>query len=498
MAEAGKMAKRIVKKSKNNGVFIVNRLPAIISILHRVMLGDFTRRVKVSQKEDNFRKLLVTLNLIIESFQRVKKEKQEVEKEAKKHSLELDNIKQALLNITDDLNKEKIRLEKEKIKDEAILGSIGDGVVVTDNNRKIILMNKSARRILNSKSSVGKDFFKVWSMEDENGHEVPADKQPIQLALSSARITTTTVATTGAQYYCVRKDGTKFPIAVTVSPVILKGKTIGVVHVFRDVSKEKEIDKVKSEFVSIASHQLRTPLSITKWHLEAIKEEEYFKNAPKTSLAYLNEIYKSNERLISLVHSLLSVSRIDQRRIKNNPQETDIVQLIKDTIKEISPVAAKENIKFYLVVKPDDLQTMFIDPFQFHEVIETLLINAIEYNIPSGRVEITVDKKTDDILLISIKDTGIGLSQEDQKKLFTKFFRSKKAVSKNPDGSGLGLFIVKSYIEAWGGKVFVESQEGRGSTFIITIPLNKARKELIRLQSPEATVNTDRKGVAKN
>lgn len=482
MIMVDKMTKGAIKKSKDYRGFVIERLSTIVPILQKMALGDCAERIKVPRKKDDFTEFLVALNLTIENFQKAKEEKKKFEKETERHSLEMDNVKQALLNITDDLSKEKIKLEKEKTKDEAILGSIGDGVVVTDNYGKIIMMNKSAEEMLNSKSAVGKNFFNVWSVEDENGHKVPTDKRPIQLALSSTR-TTTTTTTTGPQYYCVRKDGTKFPVAITVSPVILEGKIIGAAHVFRDITKAKEIEKVKSEFVSIASHQLRTPLGITKWHLEAIKEESCFKNASKTTLTYLNEIYNSNERLISLVRSLLSVSRIDQGQIKDNPQNTDIAQLIKDTVKEMNLLATTKNIRLDLVIKPNGLPTMFIDPLRLHEVIENLIANAIEYNIPSGSVEVIVDKKKDDMLLISVKDTGVGLSEKDQKKLFTKFFRSEKAVLKNPDGSGLGLYVVKSYIEAWGGKVFVESQEGKGSTFTITIPF-KVRRESTRLQSP--------------
>jgi len=270
----------------------------------------------------------------------------------------------------------------------------------------------------------------------------------------------------------VRKDKTRVPIAITVTPIKLGGKTTGAIVIFRDIAREKEIDRAKNEFVSLASHQLRTPLGIAKWYMEALMGEKYLSNAPKIAREYLDEVYKSNERLLSLVRDLLSISRIDQGKVRDTPELTNITQLIKDIIKAMSILARKSNITLHLDLKKTNIPSLLIDPLRLQEVIENLIANAITYSKSSGNVEVIVDTKHESILIM-VKDEGIGISQTEKAKLFTKFFRSEKASVKNTEGSGLGLYVVKSYIDGWHGTIDVESSEGKGSTFTISLPLTK-------------------------
>jgi len=382
-----------------------------------------------------------------------------------------ENTKKAMLNVLDDLETAKFEIETEKVKAEATLASIGDGVVATDSEARIAVINKSAEDLLHCKSAqvLGKKFFEVWKTEDNNGRSIPTAKLPIQLALSSAKVVST-------KYCYVLKDKTKFPVALTVTPIIMGKKVEGAIEVFRDIAKEMEINKAKTEFVSLASHQLRTPLGIIKWYLESVREQSYFKDAPKKAFSYLQEIYKNNERIIILVRDLLSVSRIDQGQVKDNPESIDLAPFVKYIVREMNIIAAKKNIRINLENKVSDLPKLWIDKVRLREVIENLIVNAIEYNISSGEVRVVLDKKTDNTLLISVIDSGIRISSEDQKNLFTKFFRTEKGSTFNTEGSGLGLYVVKSYVGDWGGKVFVESEEGKGSTFTVTIPFVAGNK----------------------
>ncbi len=268
-----------------------------------------------------------------------------------------------------------------------------------------------------------------------------------------------------------RSGGSSFDAAIN-SSIVFYHKAKMILSTVEDTTKQMEIDRAKDEFVSLASHQLRTPLGITKWYLEAIQKDVYIKKAPKQVSEYLDELSKDNERVIALVGDLLSVSHINQGHIKDNPQRTNIIQLVKDALRGMRIIADKKNIKLDLVVKSESLPIMFIDPLRLHEVIQNLVANAIEYNVPAGSVKVVIDQKTDNALSISVEDTGIGISAEDQKKLFTKFFRSAKGAAKYTEGSGLGLYLVKSYIEGWGGKISVLSKEGVGSTFAMTMPFN--------------------------
>ena len=385
--------------------------------------------------------------------------------------------KKAFINVMEDLEIARNILKEEKAKDEAILESIGDGVIGTNQDGKVIVINPAGCKLLGFTLSelLGKYFTEAVEMVNENGKVIPNDQRPITKALIGKKSTTTTSMAAKPFYHYVRKDRSQFAVAITVRP-IMKGKAIGAIEVFRDITKEKEIDRSKSEFVSLASHQLRTPLGIIKWYLEVLSNNPYLKNAPKIIVDYFSEVVKNNERLLSLVRELLSVSRIDQGRVKDNPKSTNIRKIITDITHETLPVAQKKDIKLNLKIAQLRIPSLIIDPLRFHEVVENLIVNAIEYTPSKGSVLITV-KKNRDTLFIAVKDNGIGMSSEEQKKLFTKFYRSQQAIIKNPEGSGLGLYVVKSYVEDWGGKISVKSAPKKGSTFTINLPINQNQKQ---------------------
>jgi len=394
---------------------------------------------------------------------------------SKKTLKDLKDAKIAAQNVLDDLQVEKEMLALVNAKDEALLASIADGVIATDRDGRITLMNQTAQKMIGQEhvEVQGKSIFDTILLLEEDGNPVPHEKQPLYLALAGT--TTTTDPTTEPVCYCMSKGDTKIPIAINASPVLLNNKTTGAIMVFRDISHELEVSRAKSEFVSLASHQLRTPLGITKWYLEALQKDNYIKSASKTIRDYFSQLAKSNERVLSLVGELLSVSRIEEGRIKNDPKPINIGEAVYDIVKEMQPFAQSKKIELRLEKKQEKSLDMFIDPLRFHEVIENLVTNAIEYTPPFGKIDVVMDKN-DGVVLISVKDTGVGISVADQSKLFTKFFRSQKAIESNPEGSGLGLYVAKSYVEDWGGKISVESNKGKGSTFLVRLPINRTKK----------------------
>lgn len=396
------------------------------------------------------------------------------EKILKNKTLELEEIsksqektKKAMLNVMEDLEIAKETISIEKVKDEAMLDSIGEGLIAVDNDKKIVVMNKAAENMLgrNGNDLIGEALTKLV-LEDDQGTRISLD---IQLAHMTSHSTTI-----NNKYFFVRNDTTKFPISLTVTSIKIEDKILGTIYIFRDISREKEIDRAKSEFVSIASHQLRTPLGIMKWYLEALGNEDYFKKSPPVIQGYFDEIYKSNERELSLVRDLLSVSRIDQGHVKNVPKLVDTLSVIKEIVKQMQILADKKKVTLHLLIQDQKIPLIHIDILRFHEVIENLIANAIEYSLAEGTVTVTV-KRLHDLLIVDVKDTGIGIAEPDQKKLFTKFFRSEKAIGHNPEGSGLGLYVVKSYMEGWGGKTSFETLEGKGSTFTISLPINQEK-----------------------
>lgn len=388
----------------------------------------------------------------------------------RKAELAVEKSKQAMLNVMEDLEDAKSVIGLEKARDEAMLASIGEGIVAVDRQGKIMVMNSVAENMLGweMQDLLGKPITGLI-LEDEAGNMIPFDKRPTTMALSTGKIAK-------VSYYFVKKDKTRFPIAITATPIHLGATTIGLIEIIRDISKEQEIDKAKSEFVSLASHQLRTPLGIIKWYLEALENEEYFKKSPEKIKDYFTEIRKSNERVLSLVRDLLSISRIEQGKVKNFPKLVDSVQVVSEIVEQMQILAVKKKVMLKLQIIDNNIPNITIDVFQFHEVVENLIVNAIEYSFTRGAVEVTL-ARISDTLVIKVKDSGIGISKNDQDKLFTKFYRSEKATGYNPEGSGLGLYVVKSYVEAWGGKISVESVEAKGSTFTISIPMKGGDKD---------------------
>jgi PAS domain S-box-containing protein len=383
--------------------------------------------------------------------------------------LRLQPIPQGVFIFSMDINDRKKYeeiIKNEKAKYEAILTSIGEGMIATDEKGKTIIINSSAEVLLGytTNQMANKHLVNFLKMTDKNGKPIKRENRPIKIVLETGK-----PFINSKDYYYLRKNGTQMPVALTVTPFFLDEKLAGVIEVFRDITKELEVDKAKTEFVSIASHALRTPLGIAKWYLEAMNDEKLLDHAPPNAHKYLEEVYKSNERLLYLVRDLLSISRIDQGKIQDNPSEVDIAYRVQSITRGLELIAEKKHITIDLQIE-SEIPPMFIDEIRFHEVIQSLLSNAIKYNIPHGRITITLHKKND-ALHISIKDTGIGIAQEDQKKLFTKFYRAENAIAMNTEGSGLGLYVAKSYIENWRGSIAVASTKGKGTTFSIKIPI---------------------------
>lgn len=364
-----------------------------------------------------------------------------------------------------DVTKREKALENLEIEDARMKGifeSMVEGVFVADLKGKILMANKKAEQMLNWNNDVlGHEYYN-FPLLDKYGNKIPTQKRPLMQTLKTGK---PQMFNDGA----ILINGEKIDIWIIASPIVINGKMIGAMAVFRDVRKEKEIERAKSDFVSIASHQLRTPLTISKWYIESLESQNLIKENQSKAKEYLDIVQECNERLINLIGDLLSVSRIEQGRVKDFPQRTDLGELTRGVISNLQTIAGKKHINIDLQISDKDIIKM-IDQERLKEMLEVLISNAIKYSKTSGKVKVILEK-LDNLVKFTIEDNGIGISDEDKRRIFDKFFRSAKAVELDPDGTGLGLYVAKSYVENWGGKIWFESKPGVRTDFYFTLPL---------------------------
>lgn len=382
--------------------------------------------------------------------------------EIKQKALDLEDKQKAILNILDDVETERDRATRERDKVDIILHSIGDGVFVVDKDYKVIVFNGVAEKIsgFGAKEVIGKRYDKILKFVFEKDEKI--NDEFVRRAIESGSAKQMSNHTV-----IIRKDGQRVPVADSAAPIKDKsGEIAGCVVVFRDVTREREIDTMKSEFVSVASHQLRTPLTGIKWFTEFLLKS---KLSAKTK-DYVKQISTSNERMVRLVDDLLNVSRIETgRKFDIVLKDTDIVPIIKSVVKEQTLSAEQKHIALVCSADAPDKLILPIDELKIRQVFQNLINNAIKYSKDKTKVIIGCQQKKNEVIFF-VKDNGVGIPEHQQSRVFTKFFRAENILTMHTDGTGLGLYIVKAIAEAHGGKVWFESAENKGTTFFFSLP----------------------------
>ncbi len=377
------------------------------------------------------------------------------------NSKEVENV---LKGKTEELERANDIVKQEKVKYEALLTSIGDGMIAVNQDGHVIVMNPQASKMLGKEisDSVGHFFTEVIALEQNEKEEqlVLGDRPIMQTLVQGIRVKTVS--------YLFRIDGTKFPASVTSAPIFLDNRLIGAIIVFRDITHEKDVDKSKTEFVSLASHQLRTPLSAIRWYSEMLISEK-LGTVNEQQKSYLTEIYNSDRHMIELVNSLLNVSRIDMGTFAIEPVPTDFREVAESVLKELF-VKIQENDMHVSASYDDSIPKINADPKLVRIVFQNLLSNAIKYTKKGGDVSLSLTKDATN-LQIKVTDNGVGIPEKVQEKIFTKLFRADNARLVESEGTGLGLYILKSIVEKGGGKIWFESVENKGTTFYLTMPL---------------------------
>lgn len=350
-------------------------------------------------------------------------------------------------------NKESEILE-ERDKEEAILSNLVDGLIYIDKKDLIDIVNPQAEKLLgvDNQKLKGKNvvqlnyeklkmFKRVLSFPDGKVHDFsPKEKTDINLEVRSFKVN--------------NQDD----------------EYIGRVTLLRDVSREKFMEQMKSEFITIAGHQLRTPLSAIKGALYLLVSGDI--KEKKEQQEMLKHSYEYTERLIVLVNDLLNASSVEEGRFDYHFEKTDITDLLSAVINKYKEQADAKSISLKLFVK-NNLSDVVLDSEKIKLSIGAIIDNALTYTPKHGNVEVSCAFSKDDTVVISIKDTGIGIPKDQHKKMFSKFFRADNALRVDTEGNGLDLFVAKNIIAKHQGKIWFESSEGVGTTFYIEIPVKK-------------------------
>lgn len=274
-----------------------------------------------------------------------------------------------------------------------------------------------------------------------------------------------------------RKNGEKYQAQLKIAPIFdTSGKIKLFVGIERDITKEKEIDKAKTEFVLLASHQLRTPLTSINWYTQMLLEGEVGE-LNKKQKSYLHKMNDSGQSMVKLVNNLLDISHLELGMFVTNPASIDIIELTKKSLEEQKLELDKKKIT--LIKKFNkSIPKLWADPKLLGIVFQNLLSNAIKYTAEKGIIEFSIAQDKKKNVLIKISDTGYGIPKNQQDKIFTKLFRADNVKIKDTTGSGLGLYMVQSIIERTGGKIWFESEENKGTTFFITLPIKGIHEKI--------------------
>jgi two-component system, OmpR family, phosphate regulon sensor histidine kinase PhoR len=344
---------------------------------------------------------------------------------------------------------------------DALFFSIGEGAVVTDERGYISRINQTGLEILGFTADelLGKWYPEAVIAETMQGQPIPNMERPITEVFIAGKPIFKKV-------FYRRKDGSRVPIALTVSPIMVKGEPVGAIEVFRDITEEQELENAKDEFISIASHQLRTPATVVKQHV-GMMLEGYFGDLPTEHRSILQTAYDYNNQQLTIINDLLKVAQLDANKIKMVRKKIDIIKLVEDVAESQDPEYAKKGMKIVLKSPKEPLFSR-VDPLHIRMVTENLLDNARKYSPDNSKVTIHI-KDTDGDIHIDVKDEGIGIDKKDLPRLFQKFSRVSNPHS-NISGTGLGLYWAYKLIQMHNGNISVSSRFGRGTTFKVVLP----------------------------
>ena len=371
-------------------------------------------------------------------------------------------------------------------KSDVVINAITDGVIATDSKGVIELINPAAQSIIGwgKQDAVKLDYKSVLKLIDSKGEELVELSDPVAHVLATNKPERTDRLT------LVTNSGKKLLVSLVISPAGQIGS--GVIIVFRDITREKADERQQAEFISTASHEMRTPVAAIEGYLGLVLNPNTAQIDDRAR-DFIQKAHESAQHLGHLFTDLLDVSRADDGRLQNEPKVINVVEFLYDIVEGLRPKANEKQLSLIYKPHPDGgnsprfgeradrtispIYYVSVDPDHLREVAANLVENAIKYT-PKGTVAINVGSGEGESVQISVEDSGIGIPPEDIGHLFQKFYRVDNSETREIGGTGLGLYLCRRLCEAMNGRIWVESEYKHGSTFFVALP---------RLSTDEAT-----------
>lgn len=329
-------------------------------------------------------------------------------------------------------------------------------IIITDPDGVVLYANSAVERITGySEREVLGKTPRLWGglMDEElykkMWHTIKEEKKPFE-----------------GEFRNMRKDGREYFARAIISPIIDNKELLGFIGTEEDITHEKQVDQMKTEFISITAHQLKTPLTSIGWGLDMLEDTSFGELSVEQS-DIVKTIRDSSERLSGLVNILLNISRLESGRLTIKPKEVEVEEFIESILAMVHGQLKQKGHTVSLNIDPA-VSKIVVDPQMAGELLKNFLTNAIKYTNKGGEIVVRVEKLGDSIR-VSVKDTGQGIPKAEQQKIFDRFFRASN-IDKSQEGTGLGLYFAKLIADSSGCEIGFESEEGKGSTFFILIP----------------------------
>jgi len=354
-------------------------------------------------------------------------------------------------------------------KSEVVINAIGDGVIAIDNVGTIQIINPAAQIMTgwNKQDALSLNYKTVLQLLDMKGEAINISRDPISQAINTSSEFRTSDLT------LITKSGKKIMVSLVASPV--NETSSGVIVVLRDITKEKAEEREQAEFISTASHEMRTPVASIEGYL-GLAINPNTARIDDRARDYIMKAHGAAEHLGRLFQDLLDVSKADDGRISNNPSVINVVDFIQEIAQGLEQKATEKGLKLKYIPKDSLINekivlpeySIYLDKDHVREAVENIIENAVKYTI-TGEVVVDIGGD-DDHVIISVKDSGLGIPSEDMPHLFQKFYRVSNKDTNSIGGTGLGLYLARRLVEIMGGRIWAESEFKKGSTFYIQLP----------------------------